>query len=74
MPWQIVLSRVWDSNGDDPAMVKRVTGAVWKMEKLDLAKLERAAAGLRKDLNQEKRQSRKLRPCFLSCVPAFLLS
>jgi hypothetical protein len=28
----------------DPAVVKRVTGAVWQMEKLDLAALERAAA------------------------------
>jgi len=25
--------------------VKRVTGAVWQMEKLDLAELERAAVG-----------------------------
>ncbi len=46
MPWQIVPSKVWDwLNGDDPAMVKRVTACVWKMEKLDLAELERAAAG-----------------------------
>ena len=44
MPWQIVPSQVWDwLNGDDPAMVKRVTSAVWKMEKLDLAELEHAA-------------------------------
>ena len=46
MPWQIVPSKVWEwLNGDDPAMVKRVTSAVWQMEKLDLAALERAAAG-----------------------------
>ena len=46
MPWQIVPSQIWDwLNGDDPAMVKRVTGEVWQMEKLDLAKLERAAKG-----------------------------
>ena len=32
-------------NGDDSAMVKRVTSAVWQMEKLNLAELERAAAG-----------------------------
>jgi hypothetical protein len=35
---------VWDwLNGDDPARVKRVTSALWQMEKLDLAELERAA-------------------------------
>lgn len=45
MPWQIVPGKVWDwLNDDDPAMVKRVTNAVWQMEKLDLAELERAAA------------------------------
>ena len=45
MPWQIVPSQIWDwLNGDDPAMVKRVTSAVWAMEKLDLAELQRAAA------------------------------
>ena len=44
MPWQIVPSQVWDwLNGDDPAMVKRVTSKVWQMDKLDLAALERAA-------------------------------
>ncbi|HEY3601758.1 MAG TPA: VOC family protein [Chthoniobacterales bacterium] len=44
MPWQIVPSQVWDwLNGDDPGKVKRVTAAVWQMEKLDLAALERAA-------------------------------
>jgi hypothetical protein len=46
MPWQIVPSQIWDwLNGDDPAKAKRVTGAVWKMGKLDLAELERAAGG-----------------------------
>jgi predicted 3-demethylubiquinone-9 3-methyltransferase (glyoxalase superfamily) len=46
MPWQIVPSQIWDwLNGDDPAKVKRVTGAVWQMEKLNLAELERAASG-----------------------------
>ena len=46
MPWQIVPSQVWDwLNGNDPAMVKRVTSKVWAMEKLDLATLARAAAG-----------------------------
>jgi predicted 3-demethylubiquinone-9 3-methyltransferase (glyoxalase superfamily) len=45
-PWQIVPSRVWARLQDtDPARVKRVTGAVWQMEKLDLAELERAAVG-----------------------------
>ena len=45
MPWQIVPRKVWEwLNGEDPAKVKRVTSAVWQMEKLDLAKLERAAA------------------------------
>ena len=45
MPWQIVPKQVWDwLNGDDPALVKRVTSALWQMEKLDLAALERAAA------------------------------
>ncbi len=44
MPWRIVPGRIWEwLNGDDPAMVKRVTGKVWQMEKLDLAELERAA-------------------------------
>ena len=44
MPWQIVPSQVWDwLNGEDPGKVKRVTSAVWQMEKLDLAELERAA-------------------------------
>jgi predicted 3-demethylubiquinone-9 3-methyltransferase (glyoxalase superfamily) len=46
MPWQIVPSRIWDwLNGEDPARVQRVTSAVWKMQKLDLATLERAAEG-----------------------------
>ena len=46
MPWQIVPTRVWEwLNGNDPALVKRVTSALWQMEKLDLAALERAAAG-----------------------------
>lgn len=46
MPWQIVPSKVWDwLNGEDPARVQRVTAKVWAMEKLDLAELERAAAG-----------------------------
>jgi predicted 3-demethylubiquinone-9 3-methyltransferase (glyoxalase superfamily) len=46
MPWQIHPTKIWDwLNGDDPAKVKRVTSAVWKMEKMDLAELERAAAG-----------------------------
>ena len=45
MPWQIMPSQIWDwLSGDDPAKVKRVTGAVWQMEKLDLAELERAAS------------------------------
>ena len=45
MPWQIVPSKVWEwLNGDDPALVKRVTSVLWQMEKLDLAALERAAA------------------------------
>jgi predicted 3-demethylubiquinone-9 3-methyltransferase (glyoxalase superfamily) len=46
MPWQIVPSQIWEwLTGDDPAKVKRVTGAVWQMEKLDPATLERAASG-----------------------------
>jgi predicted 3-demethylubiquinone-9 3-methyltransferase (glyoxalase superfamily) len=46
MPWQIVPSQIWDwLNGEDPARVQRVTAALWQMEKLDLAELERAAAG-----------------------------
>ena len=46
MPWQIVPSQIWGwLNGDDPAKVQRVTAAVWQMEKLDIAALERAAAG-----------------------------
>lgn len=46
MPWQIVPAKIWDwLNGDDPAMVQRVTAKVWAMEKLDLAELERAAVG-----------------------------
>ena len=46
MPWQIVPSQLWDwLTGDDPAKVKRVTSAVWQMEKLDLAELERAVGG-----------------------------
>ena len=45
LPWQIVPGKVWDwLNGDDPARVQRVTAAVWQMEKLDLAALERAAS------------------------------
>ncbi len=42
MPWQIVPGKLWDWF-NDPAKVKRVTAEVWQMEKLDLAKLERAA-------------------------------
>ena len=46
MPWQIVPGKVWEwLRGEDPARVQRVTAALWQMEKLDLAKLERAAAG-----------------------------
>ena len=46
LPWQIMPSKIWDwLDGKDPAMVKRVTSAVWKMEKMDVAALERAAAG-----------------------------
>ncbi len=46
MPRQIVPSQVWDwLRGEDPARVQRVTGALWQMEKLDLAELERAAGG-----------------------------
>jgi len=46
MPWQICPRQVWDwLNGDDPARVQRVTAAVWQMEKLDVAELERAANG-----------------------------
>ncbi len=38
LPWQIVPGQIWDwLNGDDPAMVQRVTSKVWAMEKLDLA-------------------------------------
>lgn len=45
MPWQIVPSKVWEwLDGKDPARVQRVTSVVWKMEKLDLAEMERAAA------------------------------
>jgi len=44
MPWQIVPGRLWEwLRGEDPARVQRVTAAVWKMEKLNLAELERAA-------------------------------
>lgn len=44
MPWQIHPSKIWDwLNSDDPEKVKRVTSAVWRMEKMDLAELERAA-------------------------------
>ncbi len=46
MPWQITPSKVWDwLRDDDPARVQRVTAALWQMEKLDLAELERAANG-----------------------------
>ena len=46
MPWQICPRQVWDwLNDDDPARVQRVAAAVWQMEKLDLAALERAAEG-----------------------------
>ncbi len=45
MPWQICPSKIWDWLSDkDSARVQRVTAAVWAMEKLDLAALERAAA------------------------------
>jgi predicted 3-demethylubiquinone-9 3-methyltransferase (glyoxalase superfamily) len=44
MPWQIVPAKIWDwLNGEDPARVQRVTAEVWQMEKLDFARLERAA-------------------------------
>jgi predicted 3-demethylubiquinone-9 3-methyltransferase (glyoxalase superfamily) len=43
--WQIVPSQIWDwLNGDDPAIVQRVTSKVWPMGKLDMAELQRAAA------------------------------
>ncbi len=45
-PWQIVPAQIWDWLQDtDPARVKRVTSKVWQMGKLELAELERAAAG-----------------------------
>ncbi len=48
MPWQIVPAKVWDwLRDDDPARVQRVTAALWQMEKLDLAELERAAGAER---------------------------
>jgi predicted 3-demethylubiquinone-9 3-methyltransferase (glyoxalase superfamily) len=44
LPWQIHPGKIWEwLNGEDPAKVKRVTSAVWQMEKMDLAVLERAA-------------------------------
>jgi predicted 3-demethylubiquinone-9 3-methyltransferase (glyoxalase superfamily) len=44
--WQIMPSKIWDwLNDKDPARVQRVTAAVWQMEKMDFATLERAAAG-----------------------------
>jgi predicted 3-demethylubiquinone-9 3-methyltransferase (glyoxalase superfamily) len=46
MPWQIHPTKIWEwLNGDDPARVQRVTAKVWAMAKMDLAELERAAAG-----------------------------
>jgi predicted 3-demethylubiquinone-9 3-methyltransferase (glyoxalase superfamily) len=46
MPGQIVPGKVWDwLRDDDPARVQRVMGALWQMKKLNLAELERAAAG-----------------------------
>lgn len=46
LPWQIMPGQIWDwLCGEDPAKVKRVTSAVWQMEKMDLAVLERAASG-----------------------------
>ncbi len=46
MPSQIKPKQIWNwLNGDDPARVQRVTAKVWQMEKIDLAELERAAAG-----------------------------
>ena len=44
MPWQIVPGKLWDWF-NDPAKMQRVTAEVWQMEKLDLAKLQRAANG-----------------------------
>lgn len=45
LPWQIMPGQIWDwLRGEDPAKVKRVTSAVWQMEKMDLAVLERAAS------------------------------
>jgi predicted 3-demethylubiquinone-9 3-methyltransferase (glyoxalase superfamily) len=46
VPWQVHPTKIWEwLNGEDPARVQRVTSAVWKMEKMDFAELERAAAG-----------------------------
>ncbi|MFN2475333.1 MAG: VOC family protein [Chthoniobacterales bacterium] len=46
MPWQIHPKQIWEwLNGDDPARVQRVTTALWAMEKIDLAEIERAANG-----------------------------
>ncbi len=61
MPWQIVPSRLWDwLRGEDPAKVKRVTSAVWQMEKLDLAELERAAGGAGRNRGARPARSVKL--------------
>jgi hypothetical protein len=36
MAWQIVPGKVWDwLRGDDPGRLRRVTAALWQMEKLD---------------------------------------
>ena len=62
MPWQIMPSKIWEwLDGKDPAKVQRVTAAVWQMEKMDLAALERAAGGNSQELpfNSEARKPRK---------------
>ena len=44
MPWQTLPTQIWAwLNGDDPATVKRVTSAVWQIEKLDVPQLQAAA-------------------------------
>ncbi|MEA3201677.1 MAG: hypothetical protein QOE90_3105 [Thermoplasmata archaeon] len=46
LSWQIVPTRLPELLGHrDPAVAKRATDAMMKMRKLDIAKLEKAAAG-----------------------------
>ncbi len=66
LPWQIVPGQIWDwLNGNDPAMVQRVTSKVWAMEKLVLRRTRTRGTSVRG--YDEPRQPRRTRQDLQDC-------